>query len=239
MRVASFFILLFSIKSSQFSDAYSSGSNKGDIKKCDELCKDYFDTKLDRRICQPALNIMPRPGVYNACIDGMIQGFRKSCVPACLKHGETKDVERPDSFTACQRKAKKAHPNHEFTWCRQSYEKTFEGIFSAMKDVMLTNDNFSNMNGERQEDSNLVGDVGSEYVVSTSHSYKNTNSETVIRDSNIGDESNNEGKTSNKEIDIEIEKNFGMSSDDDEKDTSFQTFPDSVSNEQSDPSQSS
>eukprot|EP00586_Coscinodiscus_wailesii_P010061 CAMPEP_0172514062 /NCGR_PEP_ID=MMETSP1066-20121228/257371_1 /TAXON_ID=671091 /ORGANISM="Coscinodiscus wailesii, Strain CCMP2513" /LENGTH=231 /DNA_ID=CAMNT_0013294585 /DNA_START=101 /DNA_END=796 /DNA_ORIENTATION=+ len=96
-------------------------------RECKRLCKDYFENTLDKAMCKPALDVAPRPGVFNACVNGRIFGFKAACLPTCLRDGD-EAKRNADSFVACRREANKARPNNEFTWCRDGYDATFSEI---------------------------------------------------------------------------------------------------------------
>lgn len=103
--------------------------------KCKSICKEFLENTLDRKMCASALNIMPRPGVYNACVNGRVFGFEAACFPTCIGEGE-KATKRADSFEACKREARKARPNQELSWCRSGYEAAFHEVKDAIGEVL-------------------------------------------------------------------------------------------------------
>jgi len=142
---------------SVFTEAEVSYDNK---KKCRVICKDYFETKLDKKMCQPTLNVMPRPGVYHACMSGIIKGFKDSCVQACLHEGKNDKIQPPDSFSACKNEAQNAHPNNQFAWCRNGYDASYYDIFIKMDkmkegEVDLASDSDAVMEKKNQDDQTL------------------------------------------------------------------------------------
>uniref|UniRef100_A0A7S4K6S8 Uncharacterized protein n=2 Tax=Odontella aurita TaxID=265563 RepID=A0A7S4K6S8_9STRA len=131
-----------------------SAETGGHYGQCKKICKEFFENDLGTQLCQPALNIMPRPGVYKACINGRALGFEHACIPSCM--GEK--VVEADSFKACKSEGKRARPNHQLPWCRRGYDVTFdetkEKISNKAKELLKrTERSHESMSGERRYES--------------------------------------------------------------------------------------
>ena len=172
-------------------------SNQNQSRVCRDICKEYFETKLDKKFCHPTLNLIPRPGVHRACINGMIKGFKNHCVSACLaKESINMKAENPDSFSACKDEAKKSRSNNEFSWCRKGYDFIAQMIFSVIKESKKNDDAthiFDKYDGS-------YNDIFSELEESSDIDYNETKEMKII------DESDAQGKTLEMETDFSADK---------------------------------
>lgn len=203
---AVFFLGIFSSRSSQ--NAWASTDEKN-YQLCRRECQNYFDTELDKTFCQPALNLLPRPGVYTACMNGILYGFKASCLPTCLWTKEAqKDGQAsvPDSFHACKREAGKAHPNNEFSWCRSSYDVTF----AKMKTLMI-------MKSEEPTQNSKLNDKEGRKLKVTSNSFEKEYEDSMktkiryhISDRSIDTNKSTDIESEEKSLDNSEDFDFGL-----------------------------
>jgi len=67
-------------------------------KRCKAICKQYFEQDLSNSLCRPALDLLPRPGVFQSCVMGRVTAFEPSCMPTCMGY----ENFTYDSYTACK-----------------------------------------------------------------------------------------------------------------------------------------
>lgn len=72
-------------------------------------------------MCRPALEVHPRPGVYQSCVMGRVAAFEHSCMPACMAQQVGKTY---DSHAVCKSESKKQNPDAHVSWCRKAYDQT-------------------------------------------------------------------------------------------------------------------
>ena len=111
--------------------------------QCKKLCKNYYDNELKTSICNEALNLMPRPGVYKACLNGLFVGFEHSCMPTCTgksyEGGGKIEITPGDSYVACKSEWNRSRPNNQLPWCRKGYDATYDIVKKDMKEKLMKN----------------------------------------------------------------------------------------------------
>ena len=139
--------------------------------QCKKLCKNYSDDKLTTSVCKPALNMMPRPGVYKACLNGLLVGFEHACMPTCTgksyEGGGKKEAITPgDSYVACKSEWNRSRPNHQLPWCRKGYDVTYETVKKDMKEKRNRNHDHSfSQNNMEQVSTTMEDEPREEQVV--------------------------------------------------------------------------
>ena len=113
---------------------YSAAQSIESQPQCRFRCKDLLTTDIESNVCHGAMNVMPKPSVYQACMKGKLLGFEHGCLTACRNEND-KD-ER--SIETCQSLKNKPIPNHHFPWCRRGYDVTYRKAKDLGKDILLS-----------------------------------------------------------------------------------------------------
>lgn len=98
--------------------------------RCKAICKDFFEHGLDKTFCRPALDLIPRPSIFQSCVMGRVAAFEHICMPTCMGHNIT--TVTYDSHAVCQVEEKKQNPMAHVSWCRKAYDATIPEITSII-----------------------------------------------------------------------------------------------------------
>lgn len=109
--------------------------------KCKQVCKTYSEVNLNRAICNRALNVQPRPGVYRACLNGLLIAFEHACIPTCMGESyppnNAKHTTPGDSYNVCKSEWNRPRPNNQLPWCRRGYDVTFENVKKEIEKIAI------------------------------------------------------------------------------------------------------
>jgi len=124
--------------------------------RCKSICKDYFELELDKTFCRPALDLIPRPSIYQSCVMGRVAAFEHICIPTCMDYNSTTTTY--DSHAVCKSEEKKQNPMAHVNWCRKAYDTTIPEISTIIaarspypkSTVKVTSTRTSQRTGENQ-----------------------------------------------------------------------------------------